>query len=258
MASSTQWTRVWINSRSWWWTGKPGMLQSMKSQRVGHKWATELNWTGHIEFLMLINQQANKSHGVGWYDYSWILQRNYYYSIMEIGKSARGINTKDLLGHLLVLTCPVINVKGNYSNPTQAGLQMVQAFQDWRLESPYQVKKHVSWSVCWRQRKYRMGSRSYKHQLDYVTAYGNENYNCHEYFLLIFLCICLCVCVYVCMRIYVYYMPFLVTVCIWLSWWLRQWRICLQCVRTKFDPWVRKIPWKGMATHPSILAWRTP
>ena len=38
-----QWTQVWASSRSWWWTGKPGMLQSMVSQRVGHDWATELN-----------------------------------------------------------------------------------------------------------------------------------------------------------------------------------------------------------------------
>ena len=44
MASPTQWTRVWVNSRSWWWTGRPGVLQSMGSQRVGHDWATELNW----------------------------------------------------------------------------------------------------------------------------------------------------------------------------------------------------------------------
>ena len=45
MASPTQRTWVWVNSRSWWWTGRPGMLQSMGSQRVGHDWATELNWT---------------------------------------------------------------------------------------------------------------------------------------------------------------------------------------------------------------------
>ena len=43
-ASLTRWTWVWIRSRSWWWTGKPGMLQSMWSQRVGHNRATELNW----------------------------------------------------------------------------------------------------------------------------------------------------------------------------------------------------------------------
>ena len=45
MASPTQWTWVWVSSRNWWWTGKPGVLQSMGSERVGHNWATELNWT---------------------------------------------------------------------------------------------------------------------------------------------------------------------------------------------------------------------
>ena len=44
MASPTQWTWVWVNSRSWWCTGRPGMLQSMGSQTVGHDWVTELNW----------------------------------------------------------------------------------------------------------------------------------------------------------------------------------------------------------------------
>ena len=44
MASLTQWAWVWVSSGSWWWTGKLGMLQSMGSQRVGHYWATELNW----------------------------------------------------------------------------------------------------------------------------------------------------------------------------------------------------------------------
>ena len=45
MASPTQWTWVWVNSGSWWWTGRPGMLLFMGLQRVGHDWATELNWT---------------------------------------------------------------------------------------------------------------------------------------------------------------------------------------------------------------------
>ena len=44
MASLTLWTWVWVNSGSWWWTGRPGMLWFMGSQRVGHDWATELNW----------------------------------------------------------------------------------------------------------------------------------------------------------------------------------------------------------------------
>ena len=44
MASPTRWAWVSVNSRSWWRTGRPGMLQFMGSQRFGHDWATELNW----------------------------------------------------------------------------------------------------------------------------------------------------------------------------------------------------------------------
>ena len=44
MASPTQWTWVWVDSGSWWWTGRPDMLRFMGWQRVGHDWATELNW----------------------------------------------------------------------------------------------------------------------------------------------------------------------------------------------------------------------
>ena len=44
MASLTRWMWVWMNSGSWWWTGRPGVLRFMGSQRVGHDWATELNW----------------------------------------------------------------------------------------------------------------------------------------------------------------------------------------------------------------------
>ena len=45
MASPTQWTWVWVNSGSWWWTGRPGVLWFMGLQRFGHDWTTELNWT---------------------------------------------------------------------------------------------------------------------------------------------------------------------------------------------------------------------
>ena len=43
-ASPTRWTWIWVNSGSLWWTGSPGVLQFMGSKRVGHDWATELNW----------------------------------------------------------------------------------------------------------------------------------------------------------------------------------------------------------------------
>ena len=47
MASSTQWTRVWVDSGSWWRTGWPGVLQFMGSQRVRYDWVTEMNWQNH-------------------------------------------------------------------------------------------------------------------------------------------------------------------------------------------------------------------
>ena len=49
MASLTRWTWIWVNSRSWRWTGRPGVLQSMGSQRVGHNWENELNWSDWID-----------------------------------------------------------------------------------------------------------------------------------------------------------------------------------------------------------------
>ena len=54
MASPTRWTWVSVNSGSWWWTGRPGVLQFTGSQRVGHGWATELNWTEQ-ELLPLLS-----------------------------------------------------------------------------------------------------------------------------------------------------------------------------------------------------------
>jgi len=54
MASLTRWIWVWVNSRSWWWTGRPGVLGFMGSQRVGHDWATELNWIHLYKITMLL------------------------------------------------------------------------------------------------------------------------------------------------------------------------------------------------------------
>ena len=42
---------IWVNSGSWWWTGRPGMLRFMGLQRVGHDWVTELNWTGKFKIM---------------------------------------------------------------------------------------------------------------------------------------------------------------------------------------------------------------
>ena len=66
MASPTQWTWVWVDSGSWWWTGRPGMLRFMGSQRVGHNWATKLNW-------------SNKSHVLYKNKNKWLMNLNAKY-----------------------------------------------------------------------------------------------------------------------------------------------------------------------------------
>ena len=53
MASPTRWTWVWVNSKSWWWTRRPGMLQFMGLQTVRHDWATKLNWISIISDMQM-------------------------------------------------------------------------------------------------------------------------------------------------------------------------------------------------------------
>ena len=58
IASPTRWTWVWVNPGSWWWTGKPGVLRFMGSQKVGHGWAIELNWRDYI--IKVLNRRNKK------------------------------------------------------------------------------------------------------------------------------------------------------------------------------------------------------
>ena len=59
MASPNQWTWVWVSSRSWWWTGRPGNLQSLGSQRVGHDRVTELNFVKKESSMFLVSQACH-------------------------------------------------------------------------------------------------------------------------------------------------------------------------------------------------------
>ena len=58
MASLTQWTWVWVNSGNWRWTGRPGVLQSIGSQRAGHNWVTELNCTYFLFYLIILKRPS--------------------------------------------------------------------------------------------------------------------------------------------------------------------------------------------------------
>ena len=80
MASPTQQTWVWVNSRSWWWTGRPGMLQSMGSQRVGHDWATELNWTEMDLESVILSEEREKQIS---YAYIWNLEKLYWWTYFQ-------------------------------------------------------------------------------------------------------------------------------------------------------------------------------
>ena len=71
MASPTQWTWVWVNSGSWWWTGKPGVLQSLGSKRVGHDWAAELNWSIFSNMWFFVNC-LSVFFAAGWFASFWI------------------------------------------------------------------------------------------------------------------------------------------------------------------------------------------
>ena len=58
MTSPTRWTWVWVNSGSWWWTGRPGVLRFLESQRVGHYWATELNCYVYVSVKVKVAQSC--------------------------------------------------------------------------------------------------------------------------------------------------------------------------------------------------------
>ena len=80
LASPTQWTWVWASSMSWWWTGKPGMLESMGWQRVRHNWATELNWkkkkqTSQVNELLLCVWEDTRVWAYG--NYSFVMHLSY-------------------------------------------------------------------------------------------------------------------------------------------------------------------------------------
>ena len=66
MASPTQWTWLWTSSRSWWWTGNPGVLQFMGSQRVGHGWVTKLNWIEISIIHIVIALKKEKNFSLWW------------------------------------------------------------------------------------------------------------------------------------------------------------------------------------------------
>ena len=73
----TQWTEVWASSRRWWRAGKPGVLQSMGSQIIGHDWANELKWIFQLKKKIYANKKGLSLRNIMFMRVSW----NQYYVI---------------------------------------------------------------------------------------------------------------------------------------------------------------------------------
>ena len=106
MASLTQWTWVWANSGSWWWRGKPGVLQSVGLQRVGHNWMTELNWEICQVNMGCENIEGTENHWGFQIDYViWIPFRKYSIPLPSGGWSC--------------LETPNKKITSKYNSPTR-------------------------------------------------------------------------------------------------------------------------------------------
>ena len=102
MASLTRWTWVSASSRNWWWTGKPGVLQSMGSHRVRHDWAAELN------------RKSEKSFLTG----QWKVTRS---KVEETGPVTTTVNRTHIWVHILFSPLPCANLQevlSKASNPS--------------------------------------------------------------------------------------------------------------------------------------------
>ena len=64
IASQTRWMWIWVNSGSWWWTGRPGVLRFMRLQKVRHDWASELNWTEWSSGFPYFNLHLNPDNRI--------------------------------------------------------------------------------------------------------------------------------------------------------------------------------------------------
>ena len=101
MASLTQWAWVWVNSESWWWTGRPGVLWFMGSQRVGYDWATELNWTGCLRYLWQQKKQMILIYVFSPRVYKWTTSKSCFNQLQDLPRNAETI----LVSHSHRLKC---------------------------------------------------------------------------------------------------------------------------------------------------------
>ena len=101
------WMWVWVNSGSWWWTGRPGVLQFMGSQTVGRDWVTELNWTdcGKVNIFLFGGNTREKRQGISKMCWIFKVLKERKYFCRKIG-NWKHINFRFfMLKSLLQLSC---------------------------------------------------------------------------------------------------------------------------------------------------------
>ena len=105
MASLTQWTWVWVNSRSWWWTMRPGVLQSMRSQRFRHDWVTELNWSSDFPYFLQFKFEFGNKKFMIW---AIVSSQSYLCWLYRASPSLAAKNIINLISVLTIWWCPYV------------------------------------------------------------------------------------------------------------------------------------------------------
>ena len=200
MASLTRRTWVWVNSGSWWWTGRPGVLRFMGSQRVGHDWATELNWLKtratynakkccfvSINELCIHTESSEQYFTVGW-SMDWQSShtpRSGYKSTMPLSKILR-LADYLFLPRLSQSRESSIDLHSGTSSLSHYRLVLQQhwAKRKWRVRRQWQMKWQLSKS--YKVNKILPGDNEEKSILVHPTPGGQGSYICWPKMLLKF------------------------------------------------------------------------
>ena len=118
MASPTWWTWVWVNSRNWWWTGRPGMLQSMGSQRVRHNWVTEQQ-----DIYLLSFQSLSR---VWLFATPWTIARQASLSITNSQSPPKPMSIESVMPVSVIRCCPLLLCPQSF--PASGSFPMSQLF----------------------------------------------------------------------------------------------------------------------------------
>ena len=142
MASPIRWTWVWASSRSWWWTGKPGVLQSIELQRVGHNWVTELT---ELKIYMIFTDKQIKKM---WYIYTveyYVKKRMKFCHLQQHGWTWRALLLLLLSCFSRVQLCATPQTAAHQASPS-LGFSRQEHWSGLPFPSPMHEREKWKWS----------------------------------------------------------------------------------------------------------------